>query len=109
MTGEVAKPWALMRHHAGWADIFHIVSETADHVTGFYPDRKMDGPNVTYLHHAVLARFSTQEAAKAARERGLAERRKHDAAVDAAQAALKAAEKTREDAWEAGLQEAGAD
>ncbi len=96
------KPWALMRHHAGWAGIFHVDSETADSVTGFYPEREATEP-VTYNAYAVLARFATVEAARAARERGLAERRKHDAAVDAAEAALKAAEKAREDAWVAGL------
>jgi hypothetical protein len=81
------KPWALMRHHAGWADIFHVDSETADSVTGFYPDREATVP-VTYNAYAVLARFGTVEAARAARERGLAERRKHDAAVDAAEGAV---------------------
>jgi hypothetical protein len=98
-----------LRHHAGWADAFYVVSETADSVTGYYPERKMDGPNVSYMLHAVLARFATLEAARAAREQGLAERRKHDAAVEQAEAALKAAEKIREDAWEAGLQAASAD
>jgi hypothetical protein len=106
MSQEIAKPWALMRHHAGWADIFHVESETAESVTGFYPDREASEPT-TYNAYAVLARFGTVEAARAARERGLAERRKHDAAVDAAEAALKAAEKAREDAWVAGLR--GAD
>jgi hypothetical protein len=91
-----------MRHHAGWADIFHVESETTDSVTGSYPDRDASEP-VTYNAYAVLARFPTVEAAKAARERGLMERRKHDAAVDQAEAALKAAEKAREDAWVAGL------
>ena len=105
MSQEIAKPWALMRHHAGWADIFHIDSETADSVTGFYPDREASEPT-TYNGYAVLARFATVEAARTARERGLTERRKHDAAVDAAEAALKAAEKAREDAWVAGLQAA---
>jgi hypothetical protein len=103
MSAEIAKPWALMRHHAGWADIFHVESETADSVTGHYPDREDTEP-ATYTTYAVLARFATQEAARAARERGLIERRKHDAAVDAAEAALKAAEKAREDAWVAALQ-----
>ena len=51
----------------------------------------------------MLARFPTQEAARAARERGLIERRKHDGAVDQAHAALKAAEKAQEDAWVAAL------
>jgi hypothetical protein len=104
----VEQPWALMRHHAGWADIFRVESETADSVTGVYPDRQSED-QVTYNAYAVLARFRTVEAARAARERGLAERRKHDAAVDQAEAALKAAEKAREDAWVAGLQGTGAD
>lgn len=99
---EIAKPWALMRHHAGWADIFHVEAESADGVIGHYPDRESD-EQVSYTHYAVLARFATQEAARAARERGLMERRKHDAAVDAAHEALKAAEKAREEAWVAGL------
>ena len=102
MSEAIAKPWALMRHHAGWADIFRIESETAQAVTGFYPDRESDD-RVTYNHYAVLARFGSQDAARAARERGLMERRKHDAGVDAARAALEAAEKAREDAWVAGL------
>lgn len=105
---EIKKPWALMRHHAGWADIFRIEAETADGgVTGFYPDRESD-ERTSYTSYAVLARFDTAEAARAARERGLIERRKHDDAVDAAFAALKAAEKAREDAWVAGLR-AGAE
>ena len=108
MSAEVAKPWALMRHHAGWADIFRVESETADGVTGFYPDRASD-ERVTYNTFAVLARFATVEAAKTARERGLMERRKHDAAVDQAHDALKAAEKAREDAWVAGLRAAAAE
>ena len=105
MSADVAKPWALMRHHAGWADIFRVESETSDGVTGFYPDRESD-ERVTYTAYAVLARFETQEAARSARERGLLERRKHDAAVDAAHAALKAAEKARDEAWVAGLRAA---
>jgi hypothetical protein len=108
MSAEIAKPWALMRHHAGWADIFRVEAETADGVTGFYPDRESD-ERVTYTTFAVLARFATVEAAKAARERGLIERRKHDAAVDLAHDALKAAEKAREDAWVAGLRAAAAE
>ena len=103
MSAQIEKPWTLMRHHAGWADIFHVESETACSVTGSYPDREATEP-ATYTNYAVLARFKTLEEARAARERGLKERRKHDAAVDAAEAALKAAEKAREDAWVAGLQ-----
>jgi len=100
---SVERPWALMRHHAGWADIFLVESEAADgRVTGHYPDRESD-ERTSYNAYAVLARFETQEAARAARERGVTERRKHDAAVDAAADALKAAEKTREDAWVAAL------
>ena len=102
MSEAIKKPWALMRHHAGWADIFHVEAETADGVTGYYPDRESD-ERTSYTNYAVLARFDSAEAAKAARERGLMERRKHDEAVDAAFAALKAAEKAREDAWVAGL------
>ena len=83
MSAEIARPWALMRHHAGWADIFKIESEGPEGLTGFYPDRQSD-ERVTYTTYAVLARFATLEAARSARERGLAERRKHDAAVDAA-------------------------
>ena len=105
MSADIAKPWALMRHHAGWADIFRVESETDEGVAGFYPDRESD-ERVTYTTFAVLARFDTQDAARAARERGLIERRKHDAAVDAAHAALKAAEKAREEAWVAGLRAA---
>ncbi len=105
MSGTIARPWALMRHHAGWADIFFIESETPDGVSGHYPDRDSD-ERVAYNAYAVLARFDSQEAARAARERGLLERRKHDAAVDAAHDALKAAEKAREDAWIAGIRAA---
>ena len=99
---SIAKPWALMRHHAGWADIFHIQAETPEGVSGVYPDRT-PAERVDYTTFAVLARFETQDAAREARERGLMERRKHDQAVDAAHAALKAAEKAREGAWVAAL------
>ena len=102
MSAEIARPWALMRHHAGWADIFKIESEGPEGLTGFYPDRQSD-ERVTYTTYAVLARFATLEAARSARERGLAERRKHDAAVDEAEAVLKAALQAREDAWMLGL------
>ena len=105
MAAEIQRPWALTRRHAGWADIFHIEAETADGVTGVYPDRESE-ERVSYTSYAVLARFETVEAARAARERGLMERRKHDEAVDRAAEALKAAEKAREDAWVAGLRAA---
>ncbi|HEY1752614.1 MAG TPA: hypothetical protein VGG29_15255 [Caulobacteraceae bacterium] len=98
MAGQIDKPWALMGHHAGWADIFHIEAETPEGLTGYYPDRESD-ERVTYTNYAVLARFDSPDVAKAARERALTERRKHDGAVDAAHDALKAAEKAREDAW----------
>jgi hypothetical protein len=98
----IVKPWALMRHHAGWADILLIEQETADSVTGHYPNREND-EQTTYNSYAVLARFDSEDGARAARERGLEERRKHDDAVDAAAAALKAAEKARDDAWLQGL------
>ncbi|HEV2363310.1 MAG TPA: hypothetical protein VGS12_03835 [Caulobacteraceae bacterium] len=102
MPAKIARPWALMRHHAGWADIFLIEAETADGVTGSYPDRESD-EQVVYNAYAVLARFDSQEAARQARERALLERRRHDPAVDAARAALEAAEKQREAAWVAAL------
>jgi hypothetical protein len=102
MSGDIARPWALVRRHAGWAEILLIQSETPDTATGVRPGREDEEP-VTFNAYAVLARFDTAEAARAARERGLIERRKHDAAVDAAEAALKAAEKVREAAWIAGL------
>ena len=107
MSDAIEKPWALMRHHAGWADVFHVESETSDAVTGFYPDRETVGPHVTYSARAVLARFPTLEAARSAREGGVAEWRKHDAEVEKAHAALRAAEQTREEAWLAWLVAAG--
>ena len=99
MSQVIEKPWALMRHHAGWADVFRVESETADAVTGFYPDRETVGPPVTYSVRAVLARSTTFEGAHAAREGGVAEWRKHDAVVREAEARLKEAEKVREAAW----------
>ncbi|HEY2482383.1 MAG TPA: hypothetical protein VGI30_09335 [Caulobacteraceae bacterium] len=101
----IAKPWALMRHHPGWADLFLIEAETNAGVTGYYPDRDSD-ERATHTHYAVLARFPSSEAAREARERALAERRRHDEAVDRAHAALQAAEKAREDAWVAALRAA---
>ena len=105
MTDGIARPWALIRHHRGWADLFRVETETAETVTGVHPDREGEEP-VTYRAYAVLARFESLEAAKAARERGLGERRKHDPAVEQAEAALKAAEQAREDAWIAALRAA---
>lgn len=99
MTDQISKPWALMRHHAGWADVFHIESESADSITGFYPDRETVGPPVNYSVRAVLARYPTLEAARAAREGAVLEWRKHDAAVRDAETKLRDAEKAREDAW----------
>src|SRR5512146_1303404 len=87
-----------MRHHAGWADVFHIESESADSITGFYPDRETVGPPVSYSVRAVLARFATLEAARAAREGAVAEWRKHDAGVRDVESALRDAETAREDA-----------
>ncbi|CAN5760067.1 hypothetical protein BH11PSE1_BH11PSE1_11120 [soil metagenome] len=95
----VQRPWALMRHHAGWADVFHIDSENTDSITGFYPDRETVGPPVTYSVRAILARFETMEAARAAREGAVLEWRKHDAHVRDAETTLREAEKAREDAW----------
>src|ERR1700710_2692270 len=57
VTERMERPWALMRHHAGWADVFHIETESADSITGFYPDRETGGPPVSYSVRAVLARF----------------------------------------------------
>jgi len=54
---------------------------------------------VTYSVRAILARFETMEAARAAREGAVLEWRKHDAAVRDAEATLREAEKAREDAW----------
>lgn len=99
MSERMERPWALMRHHAGWADVFHIETETADSITGFYPDRETVGPPVSYSVRAVLARFPTLEAARGAREGAVSEWRKHDAAVRDAETALRGAEKAREDAW----------
>ena len=95
----VQRPWALMRHHAGWADVFHIEGESTDSITGFYPDRETVGPPVTYSVRAILARFETMEAARAAREGAVLEWRKHDTAVREAETTLREAEKAREDAW----------
>lgn len=99
MSDQIERPWALMRHHAGWADVFHIDSESADSITGFYPDRETVGPPVNYSVRAVLARFATMEAARAAREGAVLEWRKHDAEVREAESKLRDAEKAREDAW----------
>ena len=106
MSERIERPWALMRHHAGWADVFHVDSETADSITGFYPDREGSGPAVSYSMRAVLARYPTIEAARAAREEAVAEWRKHDAGVREAEAKLREAEKAREEAWLACLRDA---
>ena len=88
MSDRIERPWALMRHHAGWADVFHIDSETSDSITGFYPDRESVGPPVTSSLRAVLARYLTIEAARAAREGAGSEWRKHDAGVRDAEVQL---------------------
>ena len=106
MSDAIQRPWALMRHHAGWADVFRVESETADSVTGFYPDRESVGPMVNYSMRAVLARYPTLEAARAAREEAVAEWRKHDAGVREAETRLRDAERAREDAWVACLRDA---
>src|SRR5687767_9500651 len=97
-----------MRHHAGWADVFHVDHETEDTVTGFYPDREQVGPPVNYSKRAVLARYTSMETARAAREEAVAEWRKHDTHVREAEAELHAAEKAREEAWIACLRDAAA-
>ena len=99
MTDGIERPWALMRHHAGWADVFLIEKETADSITGVYPDRETVGPPVNYSVRAILARFETLEAARAAREGAVLAWRQHDAAVRDAESQLREAEKAREDAW----------
>jgi hypothetical protein len=99
MSNQLERPWALMRHHAGWADVFLIENETADSITGVYPDRETVGPPVNYSVRAVLARFETLEAARSAREGAVLEWRKHDAGVREAEDKLRIAEKAREDAW----------
>jgi hypothetical protein len=108
VSDRIERPWALMRHHAGWADVFHIDSETADSITGFYPDREAGGPPVTYSMRAVLARYPTIESARAAREEAVSEWRKHDAHVHEAETELRAAEKKREEAWITCLRDAAA-
>ena len=30
VSERMERPWALMRHHAGWADVFHIETESKD-------------------------------------------------------------------------------
>ncbi len=99
ISPAVERPWALMRHHAGWADVFRIEGESADSVTGFYPDRETIGPPVSYSIRTVLARFATYEAAHAAREGAMGEWRAHDVEVRMAEAQLKRAEIAREAAW----------
>lgn len=99
MKDQSSLQFALMRHHAGWADVFQIETETTDSVTGFYPDRERTGPPVTYSLRAVLCRFKTADAAHAARETGVAEWRKHDLAVSEAEKSLEAAKAGREQAW----------
>src|SRR6187401_3526575 len=106
VSDRIERPWALMRHHAGWADVFHIDSETPDSITGFYPDRETVGPPVNYSTRAVLARYPTIEAARAAREGAVSEWRKHDAAVRDAETKLREAEKLREDSWLNSLRDA---
>ncbi len=108
VSDQIERPWALMRHHAGWADVFHVDSETADSITGFYPDRETVGPPVNYSTRAVLARYTTLESARAAREGAVSEWRKHDAAVRDAETELRAAEKLREDSWLNSLRDAAA-
>ena len=106
VSDRIERPWALMRHHAGWADVFHIDSETADSITGFYPDRETVGPPVNYSLRAVLARYPTLEAARAAREGAVSAWRTHDALVHEAEMKLREAEKLREDSWLNSLRDA---
>lgn len=105
MPDPPPRPYALMRHHAGWADVFHIETETDRAITGRHPDRDPADAPATYNVQAVLARFDTLAAARAAREAALAEWRRHDEAVRTAEAHLRQAEKVRENAWLARLRE----
>lgn len=101
----IERPYALLRHHAGWADVFHIEAETASTITGRHPDRD-PGDAATYNPRAVLARFATLDAARAAREAALATWRAHDPAVREAEARLREVEQAREAAWLACLRQA---
>ena len=107
MTNPIERPYALMRHHAGWADVFHIEIETERAITGRHPDRDPTEAAATYNVQAVLARFDTLDAARAAREAALAYWRRHDEAVRTAEAHLRQAEKARENAWLARLRATG--
>jgi hypothetical protein len=60
MSTEIAKPWALMRRHAGRADFSRVQAEAGGHATGLCPDRESD-ERVTPNTCAVLAWFATQE------------------------------------------------
>jgi len=106
MSDGIERPWALMRHHAGWADVFRVDADGGETVTGAYMDRETVGGTATYSARAVLARFATLEAAQAAREGAIAEWRKHDDAIHDANIRLREAEKAREEAWLARLRAA---
>jgi hypothetical protein len=106
LSEAVERPWALMRRHAGWADVFEIRAEDAQSVTGAYVDRETVGGTAIYNRRAVLARFATIEDAQAAREAAMATWRAHDDAIRDAEASLRAVEKAREQAWLAVLGEA---
>jgi hypothetical protein len=106
MSDAIERPWALMRHHAGWADVFRIDAESGETITGAYVDRETYGGTATYSRRAVLARFPTLDAARAAREAAIAEWRRHDDAIHDANQRLRQAEKAREEAWLACLRAA---
>ena len=101
MSERMERPWALMRHHAGWADVFHIETESNDSITRLLSGPR-DGGSAGELLGArgagpVRRRWRPRSAA--AREGAVAEWRKHDAGVRDAEAKLREAERAREDAW----------
>jgi hypothetical protein len=99
MSDAIDRPFVLMRHHAGWADVFHVHAEAGESVTGAYVDRETFGGMATYSTRAILARFATLEAARAARDGAALAWREHDDAIRDAEANLRAVERTREAAW----------
>ena len=99
MSDTIERPFVLMRHHAGWADVFHVRAEAGESVTGAYVDRETFGGAATYSARAILARFATLEAARAARDGAALAWREHDDAIRDAEANLRGVERAREAAW----------
>jgi len=82
-------------------------ADLADAVTAVLSDEVL-ARRLTRDARAVLARFATLEAARAAREAAIAEWRKHDDAIHEANQKLRAVEQAREQAWLACLRGAPA-